>query len=198
MKAFSPYGDTDYGIVSGDRSVRLPIAEYRFGVLICFEDSDADLARTYAGGDGEQSADFLLNISNDGWFKGTSEHEEHLAISRFRAVECRRSLGRAVNMGISAIIDGNGRVLAPNKIGETASGYTWEVPQNGATELPVSRWSEFKKVKGVLTGVIPIDHRTSWYARWGDWLPWTCWLLVVALLIFGWMRAPRPKEIASP
>ena len=25
----------------------------------------------------------MQNISNDGWFKGTSEHEEHLAVSRF-------------------------------------------------------------------------------------------------------------------
>ena len=31
----------------------------------------------------------------------------------FRAIECRRPLARAVNMGISAVIDGNGRVLGP-------------------------------------------------------------------------------------
>ena len=51
------------------------------------------MARPYGGGDGEPPVDFLLNISNDGWFDGTSEHEEHLAICRFRAVECRRSVG---------------------------------------------------------------------------------------------------------
>ena len=55
---------------------------------------------------------FLLNVSNDGWFDGTSEHDQHLAICRFRAVECRRSVARAVNMGISAVIDGNGRVTS--------------------------------------------------------------------------------------
>jgi apolipoprotein N-acyltransferase len=198
MKVFSPYGDVNYSIQSGDQFTRFPIGPYRFGVVICFEDSDPDLARQYVGGDGKQSADFLLNISNDGWFKRTSEHEEHLAISRFRAIECRRSLGRAVNMGITAIIDGNGRVLAPEKTGEYASGYTWEVPGAGAKELRVSRWNEFKNVKGVVTGVIPIDHRTSWYARWGDWLPWTCWFLVAALLVFGWLRGLRPQETASP
>ncbi|HEY1861270.1 MAG TPA: apolipoprotein N-acyltransferase, partial [Gemmataceae bacterium] len=196
MKAFSPYGGTDYTILPGERFTRFPLGDFRFGVVICFEDSDPELARQYVGGDGDPNVDFLLNISNDGWFKGTSEHEEHLAISRFRAVECRRSLARAVNMGVSAIIDGNGRILAPERTIEYASGYTWDVP--GGSDLPVSRWGEFKKVQGVLTGVIPIDHRTSWYARWGDWLPWTCWLLVAAFLVFGWMRASRRIEAASP
>ena len=36
----------------------------------------------------------------------------HLAVSVFRAVENRVPLARAVNTGISAVIDGNGRVLA--------------------------------------------------------------------------------------
>src|SRR5207248_3317301 len=83
-------------------------ATSHFGVLICFDDSDADLARQYVRTDSDGApVDFLLNISNDGWFDGTSEHDEHLAVCRFRAVECRRSLARAVNMGISAVIDAN-------------------------------------------------------------------------------------------
>ena len=60
--------------------------------------------------DGRQP-DVLLNLSNDGWFHGSSEHDMHLAVSVFRAVENRVPLARAVNTGISAIIDGNGRVL---------------------------------------------------------------------------------------
>ena len=30
--------------------------------------------------------DFLVNQSNDGWFRCTQEHEQHLAVARFRAV----------------------------------------------------------------------------------------------------------------
>ena len=44
----------------------------------------------YANSVGGRPVDFLLNISNDGWFDGTAEHDEHLAICRFRAIECRR------------------------------------------------------------------------------------------------------------
>src|SRR5713101_1333826 len=94
----------------------------------------------------EKPVDFLVNISNDGWFEGTEEHEQHLAICRFRAVVCRRSMVRAVNMGISAVIDGNGRVLAPKEtkvVGGTIS--VWEInAADGATDLPPSRWHEFK------------------------------------------------------
>jgi apolipoprotein N-acyltransferase len=199
MKVFSPYGDTEYSIRPGERFTRFPAGNHRFGVVICFEDSDPDLARQYAGGDDGPRVDFLLNISNDGWFKGTSEHEEHLAISRFRAVECRRSLVRSVNMGISAVIDGDGRVLAPSSASEESAPYNWLLDvENNRAALPVSHWSQFKKVNGVLTATIPIDHRTSWYTRWGDWLPWTCWLGITGFLVFGFVRRSNPNEARSP
>ena len=41
----------------------------------------------------------------------TSEHEMHLAVSTFRCIENRVPLARAVNTGISAMIDGNGRIV---------------------------------------------------------------------------------------
>src|SRR5205085_6225019 len=110
VKRFSPYGDTDYTITPGAGQTRLPLPAggrtYHFGVLVCYEDADAALARGLVRHGPEPPADFLVNISNDGWFMGTAEHAEHLAVSRFRAVECRRALVRAVNGGISAVIDG--------------------------------------------------------------------------------------------
>jgi apolipoprotein N-acyltransferase len=194
LNVFSPYGDAEYSITPGERFTRFPVGDHKFGVVICFEDSDPDLARQYAGGDGSPTTDFLVNISNDGWFRGTSEHEEHLAISRFRAVECRRSLARSVNMGISAVIDGNGRVLAPNSTSDESAFNTWSTDVDKNAGLPLHRWSEFKKTKGVLVASIPIDHRTSWYARWGDWLPWTCWLAIAGFLVFGLVRSLRRAE----
>src|SRR5947207_14375996 len=101
--------------------------------------------------------DFLVNISNDGWFMHAAEHAQHLAISRFRAVECRRALVRAVNGGISAVIDGDGRVVA----------------------LPGTTWSNSHSVMAVVNAPVPIDTRTSLYARFGDWLPWSCWGLLL-------------------
>src|SRR5260370_4004434 len=138
MNVFASY-EKDYSVRSGENFTRFPLGDFNFGVVICFEVTDPALARAYVRPGDEPQADFLLNISNDGWFKGTSEHEEHLAISRFRAVECRRTLARSVNMGISAVIDGNGRVLAPAPASEESTSYTWSVDvDNGhAAELPV-------------------------------------------------------------
>jgi apolipoprotein N-acyltransferase len=116
MRYLAPYGpDHDYDIRPGERMTRFPLRDFSFGALICFEDSDAALARKYAqdGPDGKP-VDFLVNISNDGWFGDTCEHEEHLVVSLFRAIENRRSMVRACNQGISAVIDGNGRILKPS------------------------------------------------------------------------------------
>ncbi len=116
MNALSPY-DFDYSIAPGKKLTRFPIGDLNFGALVCFEDSDASLARQYSQSTSDgKPVDFLVNLSNDGWFHDTSEHEEHLVVSLFRAIESRRSLVRSVNMGISAIIDPNGRVLKPQII----------------------------------------------------------------------------------
>src|SRR5262249_29161270 len=87
MKTFAPY-DYDYEVAPGQQFTQFPLATARgthtFGVMICYEDTDPAMARPYGGG-GKAQTDFLLNVSNDGWFKGSSEHDQHLAICRFLA-----------------------------------------------------------------------------------------------------------------
>lgn len=176
MKNFTPY-DFDYSISRGEHLTRFTLDKYRFGVLICYEDTDPFLARQYGTAQEDGPAvDFLVNISNDGWFDGSSEHNEHLAVARFRAVEARRAVARAVNMGISAVIDSNGRVLAPS--GQLSYSHDninfWNVNPKQTADLPVSEWSNFKQTQGVWTATIPIDQRTSLYSLWGDWFALTC------------------------
>jgi apolipoprotein N-acyltransferase len=201
MNQLAPY-DFDYSVWPGQAFTRFGLQESvtgkksTFGVLICYEDTDPDVTRPYGGSDGQPPADFLLNISNDGWFDGSSEHDQHLAICRFRAIECRRSVARAVNMGISALIDSNGRVLAPRALAWREEGpaalfsrmdyvtpdtQVWSMGEQlaDAEPLPVSRWHEFKKVPGVLLATVPLDSRNSLYTCLGDWLPWSCWGLML-------------------
>jgi apolipoprotein N-acyltransferase len=191
MNWFSPY-DFDYSITPGDGLTRFHLGSYDFGVLICYEDTVSDLARQYALPGGRPAADFLLNTSNDGWFDGTAEHAQHLAICRFRAIEARRTIARCVNMGISAVVDPNGRVLAPQRSEQVGDVRVWQVGP-GAADLPPRRWGEFKKVPGVLIADLPIDDRISLYARAGDWLPWGCWLVVGAALVVGLLRGRRAE-----
>jgi apolipoprotein N-acyltransferase len=86
-----------------------------------------------------------------------------LAICQFRAIECRRPLVRAVNMGISAVIDGNGRVVA----------------------LPGPTWQKSKGLMAVVKAPIPLDDRKSLFAWTGDWLPWLCWAGIAGGLVVG-------------
>jgi len=198
LKNFSPY-DYDYSISAGDKYTRFALDKYRFGVLICFEDTDPVLARQYhADGPHGPAVDFLVNISNDGWFDGTSEHEEHLAISRFRAIECRRALVRSVNMGVSAVIDGNGRVQAPQLVSQDPAGKNWVIkPRDGRVpDLSEGQWGDFKKVAGAIIATVPLDRRSSFYAQWGDWLPWSCWLVVGVALAWVLLRPGRTRPVA--
>jgi apolipoprotein N-acyltransferase len=177
LQTFTPYPH-DYSCTPGEHWARfeLPTARgtFRFGVLICYEDTDPSMARKYnpAAGQGP-GADFLVNASNDGWFDGSEEHEQHLAICRFRAVEARRSVVRAVNMGISAVIDPDGRVAA----------------------LPVEEsWAASKKTRGIVRAEVPVDRRDSFYAAAGDWVPGLCWGLIAAGLVTLRLR-PRPGPV---
>jgi apolipoprotein N-acyltransferase len=203
MDWFAPY-DYDYSVSPGEHLTRFPVSAaaaarpYRFGVIICFEDTDPYLARQYVRSKGgEPAVDFLLNISNDGWFDGTSEHEEHLAICRFRAVECRRAVARAVNMGVSAVIDGSGRVLEPASVQHLGGVQLWEAGGGRLVAFPGPRWARYKKVSALLTAVIPIDRRTSLYAAWGDWLPWGCWLVLGLGLLRAWARSLSHQPLAA-
>jgi apolipoprotein N-acyltransferase len=173
LQAFTPY-PKEYSCRPGEQWTRFPLTtadgrSFTFGCLICYEDSDTYLARQYVA---TEPVDFFVNISNDGWFDGTEEHEEHLAICRFRAVEARRAIVRSVNMGISAIIDSDGRVIA----------------------LPRDSWSSSKKVEAVVSAFVPVDNRDSWYSQHGDWLPAGCWLVAIGVFV---MSKTRKQPVRS-
>lgn len=145
---------------------------WRFATAICFEDTVPHVVRRFFNeAPNGRRPDFLVNISNDGWFRGSSEIDMHLAISVFRAVEHRVPLARAVNTGGTAIIDGNGLILRA---------------------LPKQR-------KDALTGNLPLDGRRTLYTATGDWLPFSCFALTVGLAPVAalWRRTKRATVPAA-
>lgn len=110
----------------------------KFGVLICYEDTDSELARRLR----LNGADFFVNISNDAWF-GLSELDQHFVTARFRAVENRVGVVRSGNNGLSGIIDPLGRaeiLLNKNQIGH-ATGDLW-VTDTRSIYTQVGDWPE--------------------------------------------------------
>ncbi|MFN3297077.1 apolipoprotein N-acyltransferase, partial [Caldimonas sp.] len=118
----------------------------RIRPTICYEDLfGEELAANFVG---PGQATVIANVSNIGWFGPTEAVDQHLQISRLRALEFQRPLVRATNTGATAIIDHRGRVthgLAPH-------------------------------TRGVLVGEVEGREGSTPYARWvaalGLW-PWT-------------------------
>jgi len=89
-------------------TLREPRGEtWKLGPVICYE----DILQGFLRGVGRLHPNLLVNLTSDSWFGADSEPWEHLALSVFASVELRVSLVRAVNSGVSALIDPNGRVL---------------------------------------------------------------------------------------
>jgi len=83
-----------------------------FSPLICYE-----VIFPGAVTDPANRPDWLLNVTNDGWFGRSPGPYQHFASARFRAVEEGLPLARAANTGISAMVDPFGRVIASLPLG---------------------------------------------------------------------------------
>lgn len=152
------------GLTAGTHGVAVTIAGYRVAATICYETALPEAVRSLMLALEQQNnrPDVIVNLTNDGWFWGSSELDMHLICGIFRAVECRKPLLIAANTGFSAWIDGEGRVLA-----------------RGPRRAP-----DF-----LLADVSP-DPRQSFYLRHGDWFAglclWLCGLVILASLAMRW------------
>ncbi len=79
-----------------------------FGVLICWENLFAGIARQDVG----LGARMLVNLVNDGWFGKSSASRQHNSASVLRAVENGVPVVVASNCGPSQVIDARGRIIA--------------------------------------------------------------------------------------
>jgi apolipoprotein N-acyltransferase len=101
----------DFGqanFIAGKEQTIFDSSAGRFGVLICFEATFTDFTRRYVRG----GADFLVNITNDGWFGDNQGPIQHAEMAILRSVENRVTLFRAAYTGVSMVVDPVGRVRA--------------------------------------------------------------------------------------
>jgi apolipoprotein N-acyltransferase len=167
LHGFTPY-DYDYSLTPGAHDQKpfvLPYngGEVRFQVAICYEDAMPYRVCEMVRSDDPARAkaiDFLVNISNDGWFNGSVELDQHLNLCVFRAVENRVPIVRSVNTGISAIIDPEGRI-----------------------EQVVQKNGRRRYIIGEIVGRLTLDDRAAPYTRIGDVFALTCMAAAIALVI---------------
>lgn len=107
-------GDYDFASGPGPRTLALP-GFTSVSPMICYE-----IAFPQAVTDRGDRPGWIANVSNDAWF-GAWGPPQHLAQSRLRAIEERLPVARATPTGISAVIDGFGRVRASLDQGASGS-----------------------------------------------------------------------------
>jgi apolipoprotein N-acyltransferase len=80
--------------------------------LICYE---AVFAREIRAA--PRRPDWILQVTNDAWFGIHSGPYQHLALARLRAIETGLPVVRVANTGVTALIDGQGRVIEALALG---------------------------------------------------------------------------------
>jgi apolipoprotein N-acyltransferase len=181
LSPFSNGGKEEYSLTPGEQltvfDLETPTARYRFGTPICYEDTTPYLIRRFVWAGPERRVDFLVNVSNDGWFQHSIELPQHLAICVFRAVENRVGIARSVNTGVSGFIDPNGRI------------YSVVSDERGRIYGPGIIGIDLKNVW--------LDARSSFYGRTGDWFAGACLLasgvLWLSAVFERWVLALRNR-----
>lgn len=124
------------GTTPGRHAAVFEIKSLRFSPNICFESAvpqavGNQVRELVARG---QEPDVLVNLTNDGWFWGSSELDMHLICGVFRGLENRKPFLVAANTGFSAVIDPAGRILqqgprrAPGPLVAEVSGSPLQAP----------------------------------------------------------------------
>lgn len=160
LEAIVPIGDID-------RGKDYTVFQYpeKFSVLDCFEDTFPELSREFV----KRGARFLVNITNDAWYKKTSAPYQHLQASVFRALENRVYLVRAANTGISGFISPEGKIISLVKNGKGQKIFISGFDTN-YIKLPL------------------VNH--SFYTRYGDIFIAACFLFI----FYGIIRSIRKTK----
>jgi apolipoprotein N-acyltransferase len=158
-----PLGDFNRGDVAQPSFV---FKGERIAPNICYEDLfGEELARSFA--DPDKAPTLMVNLSNIAWFGDTVAIDQHLHISRMRALELGRPMLRATNTGATAIINAQGQV---------------------SHRLPSA-------VQGALTAKVygvhgPITPYAQWVSVWGLW-PLAGLALLILCIVAAMAHASR-------
>ena len=145
----------------GPRSLRvlgLPL----FSPLICYE-------AIFPGEviDRNDRPNFMVNLTNDGWYGRTTGPYQHFAIVRVRSIEEGLPLLRIANTGISGVIDPVGRVLAKLGLGK----------------------------QGFIDSDLPLPLSLTFYARWGEVTVWIIFFICCG--VFAFIKRKNSNKVAD-
>lgn len=152
ISKFTP-GILDFSAGPGPRTLRLPGLP-PVGPLICYE-------VIFPGEvvDPLDRPEWLLNLTNDGWYGISTGPYQHFVSARLRAIEEGLPLVRVANTGISGVIDPYGRVLVQTRLGEAAAEAV-ALPRALQELTPYARWGD--AIAGIL---LAATSAAAWLLR---------------------------------
>ncbi|WP_297209718.1 MULTISPECIES: apolipoprotein N-acyltransferase [Thermodesulfovibrio] len=151
-------GSVDY---QKGESYSLAITPFgKFSTLICYEIIFPGQVRKFY----QKGGNFIVNITNDGWFGKTSGPYQHFSMAVFRAIENRKPLVRAANSGISGFIDSKGRIIEKTNLFD----------------------------RTYLVSDIYPNEKITFYTKYGDIFAYIC-IIVSIIFIFGNIRIGGKK-----
>lgn len=188
LTAFSPTGGK-VELAKGDAAKIFSYKNWNFAPIICFEDTVPHLVRSIAEVSTRigKPVDCFVNQTNDGWFRGSSELDQHLITAAFRCVETRTPMVRCVNTGISAFIDGDGIIRDPDYF------YDFDNKTEVSNRTESGAWK--RQMNAVVVSNVPLDSRTSLYTKHGDWFATVCCSLAVFAMFVGLL--PRRTAVVA-
>jgi len=136
----------------------------KFGVAICYEVIFPDLVRQFAA----NGAEFLVTITNDGWFGPSSAPAQHFAMVVFRSVENHLAFARSANTGISGFVDPFGQIIQATPLFTEEASYA----------------------------AIPTRQAPTFYSYYGDVFAHACVIICALLCLFGYFRTKEPALTA--
>jgi apolipoprotein N-acyltransferase len=160
------------GFTAGTRPAEFELTNLKVktSVLICYEDVFPQLARKAV----QEDTDFLVNITNDGWFGEGAAQWQQAAGAVFRTVENGVPLLRCANNGLTCWIDANGRM---REVFRDAKGSVYG--------------------EGAMLAQIPLlgpgeKRAETFYHRHGDVFGWAC-VGLAGLRVIGSRRRNRSR-----
>ncbi len=127
-------GIGDFNKGDGPKTIKLANSP-AFSPLICYE---VIFPGMVVDKKNPNKPEWILNVTNDAWFGNSSGPYQHLDAARMRAIEEGLPVIRSANTGVSAVIDGMGRILNYIKLNEEGVIDT-KLPKNIAEETYYSK-----------------------------------------------------------
>ncbi len=85
-----------------------PDLDIKIAPIICYESVFGEYVSKFF----RKNADFIVIITNDGWWGFSQGHKQHLYYARLRAIENRKYIARSANTGVSCVINEKGEIIS--------------------------------------------------------------------------------------